>query len=1720
MLKRINRLVAIAATLLSGFGLWADLPADPPTVPNRTAAPTTGGDKAAILERATRRRTLAAARASAATRAQASLKAKGGKVDPKSLGVNPAATKNRAAALRTVNGDAVLQAAVPGPGFQLPQPDYMFGTASNWHNTKPIRKFVDTLPGLGPAHANNLGNFIPVAQPVTGVYSDGSDYYEMAVVEYTQKVHSDLQPTRFRGYKDTGSQAQGTTNGGNSTNYLGPVIIAHRDKPVRVKLTNQLPFGPVNPATGRRPGDLFIPVDTTMMGAGTGPLGGSETYTENRAELHLHGALSPWISDGTPHQWITPAGETTSYKKGAAFQHVPDMVTNPTPDDGTATYYWTNQQSGRLMFYHDHTFGLTRLNVYAGEAAGYLIVDPVDEKLINAGILPDNGDPGGVYRYGIPLIIQDKTFVDTSTLGTVGVAGGTDPTWDVNVYGGDGSLWYPHVYMPNQNPADISGASGMGRWDYGPWFWPPVTAAAGLKHGAEPVVGDPNGTEIPGTPNPSLVPEAFLDTPLVNGTPYPKLTVQPQAYRFRILNAANDRMWNLSFFEADATGTEVAMVPAAPGNPAFPATWPTDGRDGGVPDPTKLGPSIIQIGNESGFLPAPVVIAPQPVAYNYNRRDIVVLNVQEKALFLGPAERADVIVDFSAYAGKKLILYNDAPAPVPAFDARLDYYTGSPDQRDSGGAAPTQPGYGPNTRTIMLIEVAAATPAPAFDLAALNAAFQSTATSNGAFAEAQHLPIVPQVAYAGALNRNIAKDVYVRIQDNAIKAFPAMEDGTVITPALGPKAIQELFELDYGRMNATLGVELPFTNFNIQTTIPLGYSDPATELLTDGTTQYWKITHNGVDTHPVHFHLFDVQVINRVGWDGAVRLPDANEIGWKETLRMNPLEDIIVAFRPLSPRLPFQIPNSLRSPNVVEPANASISVTSPVDGNPVTVTNAPVNFGWEYVWHCHILGHEENDFMRPMVLSVASTPPDAPTALTATLVSAGRADLAWTDNASNETGFAIQRSVANANTFATIGTAVPNMKSYSDFTVVPSTAYDYRVIAYNQAGESAPSNLASVNTPTTVQLSGLITTFNGTSNQPLAGVSVAFNDGSTTVTATTDANGVYSLTAAYHATGTLTASLAGYAFAPLTRTLASLITNQSGLDFVAHPVAIISGTVTPALAGVTIQLSNGGGSAVTDNAGAYSIAVSSGWTGVATPVLAGYIFSPASRNYSNVVADQPGQNYTATAVVTISGAVTNGVTPVAGVNVAASTGETTVTDANGLYSLTLTAPWSGTITPTKANFAFTPAVQTYSAISSNQTLNFAASAVVVISGHVTNAGNGLAGVTLTPSNGAPSVVTDAMGAYTLTLAAPFTGTVTPSLAGFLFTPVNHSYAAVTADQLAQDFTATAIISVTGQVTLNGAPLSGVAIVTSTGQTALTDVTGAYALVLPSPYSGTLTPAKPGYSFAPVAIGLANATVDQVNQNFAATNGVTVYGLITTNAVPPVPLAGVTVTFSNGAGSVVTDAAGVYTHYVPSGWSGTLTPSLVGWAFTPASRNLTNVVTSPAGQNFSAGQTYLVSGTITSNGLPQAGVRVALSNGGGSFTTGADGTYSLAVRAGWTGTITPTLRGFIYQPALVTISTPLVGPLTQNFITVQTISGRTRDLINGNSIPNVTITATGTTNATAISDANGNFTLRVPTGWSGSLSASGGGYTTWTPTTSVTYTNLITNVTGLRFIGSN
>jgi hypothetical protein len=246
------------------------------------------------------------------------------------------------------------------------------------------------------------------------------------------------------------------------------------------------------------------------------------------------------------------------------------------------------------------------------------------------------------------------------------------------------------------------------------------------------------------------------------------------------------------------------------------------------------------------------------------------------------------------------------------------------------------------------------------------------------------------------------------------EALLTPEPSTCTTVPLAPaqcgsynqKTIQELFTLDYGRMNATLGTELPLTNFQNQTTIPLGYVDPATEIIRQGDTQLWKITHNGVDTHFIHFHLFNVQVVNRVGWDGSVRQPDANELGWKDTVRMNPLEDIMVALQPITPTTPWPVPNSVRL-NDITGQTMNFANLNPFNNGPLPTSDKDTNFGWEYVWHCHILGHEENDMMRPILWQV---PPRDPTNLAAVLNGAG-ADVSFVDGSASETGFTVQRDV-------------------------------------------------------------------------------------------------------------------------------------------------------------------------------------------------------------------------------------------------------------------------------------------------------------------------------------------------------------------------------------------------------------------------------------------------------------------------------------------------------------------------------------------------------------------------------------------------------------------------------------------------------------------------------------------------------------------------------------
>ena len=890
-----------------------------------------------------------------------------------------------------------------------------------------IKKFVDPLPGLcvPPACTSYLvdptAKYIPLGVPQQKDYNGVvADEYVIGLVQYRTRFSSSLPPTLVRGYVQLetadnaaisqhypltnelmdGTQvpvmkSDGVTQwlGVTPPQWLGPTLVASRDKPVRIVFYNLLPTG--------SDGDLFLPTDSTLMGSGMGPMDmpmpmdeGTvmdgvrnplcseypkdvmNCFADNRATLHLHGGTTPWISDGTAHQWITPAGEDTSWPQGVSVANVPDMAAAGCDGttDGCMTFYYTNQQSARLLFYHDHAWGITRLNVYAGEAAGYVITDAVEQKLFGpTGTYADLGE-------GIPLVVQDRTFVPSAEQ-----LAAQDPTWDTGRWGGMGNFWYHHVYMPAQNPGDPSGMSAYGRWMYGPWFWPP---AANTVHGpiANPYynmdpatnfttplavpcnLDDPATWQyqtdpfcepevIPGTPNISVGMEQFNDTPIVNGVAYPTLTLEPKAYRLRILSAANDRFFNFQWYVADPAtastglnsmgqpigGTEVAFnqleLAAAQTDPNF---FPTPDTAVSLP-----GPDWVVIGSEGGFLPAPVVVDGQQVTtwiIDPTRFDVG--NVDKHSLLLAPAERADVIVDFSQFAGKTLILYNDAPAAFPARVSTYDYYTGAPDLSPNG--APTiLPGYGPNTRTIMQVKIAANAPAPAFNVTALKNAFKHKADGSGVFEKGQHPIIVGQAAYNSAYGTNFAAssyctgnplqnrcDGFVRINDTSELGFNTLlKQTTKMTLPLQPKAIHDEMNAttfdEFGRMQANLGVEAQPPVPGAQNVVLYPFINPSTELIdatnlpkgdinvrpissaADG-TQIWRITHNGVDTHPIHWHLYDVQVLNRVTWDNIIIPPDPTELGWKDTVRISPLEDTIVAFAPSSRHYPgnFQTPSA------------------------------------------------------------------------------------------------------------------------------------------------------------------------------------------------------------------------------------------------------------------------------------------------------------------------------------------------------------------------------------------------------------------------------------------------------------------------------------------------------------------------------------------------------------------------------------------------------------------------------------------------------------------------------------------------------------------------------------------------------------------------------------------------------------------------------------------
>jgi spore coat protein A len=311
-------------------------------------------------------------------------------------------------------------------------------------------------------------------------------------------------------------------------------------------------------------------------------------------------------------------------------------------------------------------------------------------------------------------------------------------------------------------------------------------------------------------PEPSIVPQFYGDVSVVNGKAWPRLSVEPRKYRFRLLNGANSRYYNLKLQEYNS------------------------GDD---------GPSFLQIGNDGGLLSSPVEIPDR--------------------LELGSSQRADIVVDFSEFAGESLLLHNDAPA----------VYRGT-----STESADSEP-----LAEVMRIDV------------------QEKGESQDTSVVPDTLTEVPEIPIESVDNERYL--TLARLTD------------------------------EYDRPMFLLGTDED----------PLGYklTDPVTEAPTLGDTEIWSISNNTGMSHPIHLHLVHFQVLGRQqssDYDptendidlGALEEPHPFERGWNDVVTVDPGEvvHLIMHF-----------------------------------GEYEGLFNDQTG---EYMWHCHMIEHEDHDMMRPL----------------------------------------------------------------------------------------------------------------------------------------------------------------------------------------------------------------------------------------------------------------------------------------------------------------------------------------------------------------------------------------------------------------------------------------------------------------------------------------------------------------------------------------------------------------------------------------------------------------------------------------------------------------------------------------------------------------------------------------------------------------------------------
>ena len=559
---------------------------------------------------------------------------------------------------------------------------------------------------------------------------------------------------------------------------------------------------------------------------------------------HVHGAHVGPESDGYPEAWYLP--DATNIPAGYATQGtlVNKYTTTTNNAPGVASFSYPNTQPSTTLWYHDHTLGMTRTNVYAGPAGFWLIREPGGgETGLVDGMLPgpaptagqavlDLNSPGNMVREEIreiPIAIQDRSF------------------------NADGSLFYPgdRAFFEGIKPNKLD----------------------------IPFIGD---TTALSDISPIWNPEAFFNVMVVNGVSWPVLEVEPDLYRFRLLNGCNSRFLNLSLQAMDNTGTVLGEVPFYQ-----------------IGAEQSLLPNVVKI--ESGFRTVLPDGARNPAAST------------EVALLMGLAERADVLVDFSV---------------LPAGTTRVRMLNTAPDA--PFGGFPDIPADPSTTGQVMEFTLIIDSPigedfTPPEDLVlSLPDDTDPAATYNNAF------PVVRDLA----LLEEESALVCVTVSPNGAVTYDKKATPDPLNPGtcLDKKGLIAN-SFPFAPKAAVLGTDgstaAPFATL---------WADPIATNPTLGDTETWELWNHTVDGHPIHLHLVKFKVLNREAFDpatgtlsGVVNPPEATETGWKDTVIAYPGE--------------------------------------------VTRLNATFDIPGLYVWHCHIVEHEDNEMMVPYCVNEASGSP-------------------------------------------------------------------------------------------------------------------------------------------------------------------------------------------------------------------------------------------------------------------------------------------------------------------------------------------------------------------------------------------------------------------------------------------------------------------------------------------------------------------------------------------------------------------------------------------------------------------------------------------------------------------------------------------------------------------------------------------------------------------------